>query len=213
MFEKTLAETKFITLTSFKGGVGKTTSGICLSCLLSNYGQTLLIDSDPNRSASTWASAGNLPYKVATENTATRLMAKSKFDFVVIDTPARPGETEMQELIEGCDLLLLPTTPDALSMSALALTVRSLPKSTNYQVLLTMIPPLPQRDGEDALKILQEKGISVLSRGIRLLKVYKDAAAMGLPVYEVRGGKKAWQDWTELVKLAPISELLNSVKS
>lgn len=208
-----MVETKFITLSSFKGGVGKTTSAVCLACLLSEYGQTLLIDSDPNRSASTWATAGKLPCKVATENTATRFMAKNKFDFVIIDTPARPGETEMQELIEGCDLLLLPTTPDALSMSALALTVRSLPKGTNYQVLLTMIPPPPQRDGQDALKILKEEGLSVLEHGIRLLKVYKDAAAMGLPVYDVKGGKKAWQDWIALAKLDPISELLNSVKS
>lgn len=208
-----LTETKFITLTSYKGGVGKTTSAVCLACLFSKYGQTLLIDSDPNRSATTWASFGNLPYKVATENTATRLMAKSHFNYIIIDTPARPAESEMQELVEGCDLLILPTTPDSLSMSATALTTRSLPQGTKYYILLTMIPPLPQRDGIDALQTLQEGGFSVLERGIRLLKVYKDAAASGLPVYDIRGGKKAWRDWTELAKTAPISELLNSGKS
>ncbi|WNN92099.1 ParA family protein [Gloeocapsopsis dulcis] len=207
------SSTKFITLTSFKGGVGKTTSAICLSCLFSEHGRVMLIDSDPNRSATMWASSQNLPFHVATENTATRLMAKNHFDFVVIDTPARPAEAEMQELVEGCDLLLLPTTPDSLSMKAMALTTQSLPKGTNYYVLLTMVPPPPQKDGEDAFKALHEKEYPVIKHGIKLLKVYKDAAALGLPVKSVKGGKKAWRDWIELAKLSPISELLNSVTS
>lgn len=207
------SSTKFITLTSYKGGVGKTTSAICLSCLFSNYGQVMLIDSDPNRSATAWASSGKMPFKVATENTATKLMSKTRFDFVVIDTPARPAEAEMQELVDGCDLLILPTTPDSLSMKAMALTTRTLPKETNYYILLTMVPPPPQKDGEDALKALQEKEYPVIKQGIRLLKVYKDAAALGLPVSGVKGGKKAWQDWMVLEKLRPISELLDSAIS
>ena len=36
--------------TQYKGGVGKTTSAICLATLLSNQAKTLLIDSGPNRS-------------------------------------------------------------------------------------------------------------------------------------------------------------------
>jgi chromosome partitioning protein len=205
--------TKFVTFTSYKGGVGKTTSAVCLGCLFSQYGQVLLIDSDPNRSATTWANGGQLPFQVATENTATRYLAKSHFDYVVIDTPARPAEVEMNELVEGCDLLLLPTTPDSLAISATAQTAKFLPNGTNYYILLTMIPPPPQRDGQDALKVFHENQFPVLEKGIRLLKVYKDAAALGLPVYEVKGGKKAWRDWTELTKISPISELLNSETS
>lgn len=205
--------TKFITFTSYKGGVGKTTSAVCLSCLFSQYGQVLLIDSDPNRSATTWSKSGQLPFTIATENTATRYMANTQFDFVVIDTPARPSESELQELVEGCDLLLLPTTPDSLSINATALTIKSIPKGTNYYVLLTMIPPPPQKDGQDALNVFLESGFPVLGKGIRAFKVYKEAVALGLPVYNVRGGKKVWRDWTELVKVNPISGLLNSVIS
>ena len=47
-----------ISLSSFKGGVAKTTSAICLASLFCLDGTTLVIDADPNRSATTWVSAG-----------------------------------------------------------------------------------------------------------------------------------------------------------
>ncbi|MEJ6485209.1 ParA family protein [Nostoc punctiforme UO1] len=204
---------KIITLSSYKGGVGKTTTSICLACLFSPLGETLLIDSDPNRSATTWARLGKLPFKVCSENAAPKLMGQSRFDFVIIDTPARPLESELQELADGCDLLILPSTPDSLSMDALALMTQSLPNRVNYRVLLTMIPPPPQKDGLDAFHALKENGFPVLDRGIRLLKAYKDAAALGQPIYKVKGGKIAWRDWMELAKLSPLAELLDSAKS
>ncbi|MDF5730528.1 MAG: AAA family ATPase [Rhizonema sp. PD38] len=43
-----------ISLSSFKGGVTKTTSAICcLALLFCEDGTTLVIDADPNRSATT----------------------------------------------------------------------------------------------------------------------------------------------------------------
>ena len=61
-----------ITVASFKGGVAKTTSAIHLAACLQKKGPTLLIDGDPNRSASGWAKRGNLPFKVIDERQAAR---------------------------------------------------------------------------------------------------------------------------------------------
>ena len=47
-----------VTVASFKGGVGKTTTAIHLAAFLQGYAETLLIDADPNRSAQSWASRG-----------------------------------------------------------------------------------------------------------------------------------------------------------
>jgi len=35
---------------------------------------------------------------------------------VVIDTPARPESDDLKELSKGCDLLILPTKPDIVSL-------------------------------------------------------------------------------------------------
>ena len=42
---------KIITVTGYKGGVAKSTTAIHLADYLSDFGSSLLIDSDPNRTA------------------------------------------------------------------------------------------------------------------------------------------------------------------
>lgn len=187
-----------ISLSSFKGGVSKTTSAICLASLFCDDGATLVIDADQNRSATTWARPGGLPFQVCGEKEAAKLMRTQKFEFIIFDTPARPNDAEVEDLARGCDLLIVPTPPDLLGMDAMALMAKSLPPDTNWKVLLTMIPPPPQRDGEEAMSALLTQGYPVLSRGIRFYKAYKDAVTSGVPVYKVRGGKVAWRDWTEI---------------
>ena len=189
-----------ISLSSFKGGVSKTTSAICLASLFCFDGATLVIDADPNRSASTWARPGGLPFQVCGEREAAKLMRNQSFEFIILDTPARPNDVEVEELARGCDLLIVPTPPDVLSIDAMALMAKSLPSDANWRVLLSMVPPPPQKDGIEAMEALLSQGYPVFSRGIRLYKAYKDAVASGVPVYKVRGGKVAWRDWTELKK-------------
>lgn len=187
-----------ITVTSFKGGVGKTTTAIHLACFLQEqYGKVLLIDGDPNRSCLAWSKRGSLPFMVVDERAATRHVRN--YEHIVIDTAARPEKEEIQALVEGCDLLLLPTTPDAMSIDALSLTVSALKSLgvSNYRVLLTIIPPKPTRDGEEARELLTETGLPLLSKGIRRLIVFQRAALQGLPVYDVKDAKakEAWDDY------------------
>lgn len=184
-----------ITLTQFKGGVGKTSCAICLATLLSQTGKTLLIDSDPNRSATLWSRKGKLPFTVVDDIQARKELMNGGYTDVVIDTPARPSTDEIESLASGCDLLILPSTPDPLALSALAQIVQILPQKTNYRCLLTIVPPSPQKDGAEALEALNKWGFPVFKRWIRRYKAYIRAADAGTPVKDVQGGGIAWRDW------------------
>jgi chromosome partitioning protein len=187
-----------ITIASFKGGVGKTTSAIHLACYFSLKGKTLLVDGDPNRSASGWAKRGEVPFKVVDIMQAP--MHSRNYEHVIIDTAARPSQEDIEALVEGCDLLILPTTPDALSMDALLQTVGLLKKlgSDRYRILLTAIPPKPRKTGDLAREAME--GLPLFKQGIRRYVAYEKAALDGLPVYETgdANGKIAWRDY-ELV--------------
>ncbi len=176
-----------ITVASFKGGVGKTTTAVHLAGYLENHhGPTLLVDGDPNRSASGWAERGSFPFKVIDE----RLLARyaRDYEYIVIDTEARPKEEDLKALTEGCDLLILPTTPDALALDALLLTVDTLKKlkTDQFKILLTMVPPAPSRDGDEARKMLLENNLPVFKKVIPRLVAFPKAALQGVLVKEVK---------------------------
>jgi chromosome partitioning protein len=190
-----------ITLASFKGGVAKTTSAIHLACYFSKKGSTLLVDGDPNRSATGWAKRGELPFKVVDLLQAP--MHSRNFEHVVIDTAARPSREDLEALADGCNLLVLPTTPDALAMDALLQTVDTLKiLGSRYRVLLTIIPPAPRQTGQQAREALEAEGIPLFKQGIRRFAAYEKAALEGRPVYEVkdRSSKVAWGEYQRVGK-------------
>jgi chromosome partitioning protein len=175
-----------ITLAGMKGGVAKTTSAIHLAAWLSTRGPTALIDGDPNQSATRWAARGSLPfpvigvYKAASE--------ARNFEHLVMDTKARPESDELRDLSEGCDLLVIPTTPDALALEGMMLTIEALQKlrAANYRVLLTIVPPDPIPEGREARRALGDAGVPVFDRAIRRLIAFQRAVSDGVTVDQVR---------------------------
>src|SRR5579872_6685497 len=143
-----------ISVASYKGGVGKTTTAVHLAAYFQQRGSTLLLDGDLNRSSLRWSEPGKLPFKVVDHRQAA--MHISRFQHVVVDTQARPDEADMKVLAGSCDLLVLPCTPDAISLQVLGDTVAALSKidANNWRILLTIVPPKPNRDGEEAREYL-----------------------------------------------------------
>ena len=186
-----------ITVASFKGGVGKTTTAIHLAAFFQGKGKTLLIDADPNCSALGWASRGELPFKVVDQWQAET--QSEAYEHIIIDTQARPTTEDLAALADTCDLLVLPTMPDILSLDALVLTIEYLKsiQTSQYRILITSIPPKPSRAGDEVKKLLQEADIPTFDMGIGRLAAFQKAAMQGVPVYAVKDqrAERGWQDY------------------
>ncbi|MEO0768568.1 MAG: ParA family protein [Cyanobacteria bacterium J06649_4] len=190
-----------ITLASFKGGVGKTTTAVHLSAYLQRNAPTLLVDGDPNRSAMTWANPGNLPFKTVTDVQMAKYIRK--FEHIVIDTQARPTKEDLAELSDSCDLLILPTTPKALDLDALLRTVDTLQTlEANFLVLLTIIPPRPSQAGKEAREMLAAENVPLFDTEIRRFVAFERAPLEGVIVkdYDNPRSGVAWEGYEALGK-------------
>lgn len=190
-----------ITIAGFKGGVGKTTTAIHLACYFARQSEkTLLVDGDPNRSSLSWSKRGTLPFHVCDLMAAAKV-SRGK-DHVIVDTEAHPSKDELDALAEGCDLLVLPTTADALALEAVLATVDNLQNLQSYGVLLTMVDSRKKATAEQTKAMLKRLGIPVFNQTIRRLTAYEKAALAGVPVYETgdRFGRIAWSEYESLGK-------------
>jgi len=191
-----------VTVASFKGGVGKSTTALHLAAYFQQKAPTLLVDGDLNRSALQWASQGKLPFKVVDEKQAVKFARE--FDHIVLDTPARPEPQDLKTIAEGCDLLVLPTSPDALSMAATIQMIESLKSlTTTYKMLLALIPPQPSKAGKEARISIEKAGLPIFKTGIRRLSVFQKAALEGVPVNQVKNdsyAKIAWDCYAKVGK-------------
>lgn len=217
-----------LTVTSYKGGVAKTTTALHLANIFSKSYPTLLVDGDPNRSSMRWAEKNTafiesiferpklsdsqkekakdkfeFKFTVVGEKQATRQIPK--FEVIIIDTPARPDSDDMKELSEGCDLLILPTSPDVVSLEPMIDTANDLNnmnQDVNYKALITMAPPHPNEDAKAMQQSLVGQGIPVFESFIRRTVGFTDAAFYGVSVDNVKDSKKklAGQDYQNVAK-------------
>ena len=185
----------YITVSNHKGGVGKTTTAVHLAAYLQTIGRTVLIDGDPNRSASEWAKSGKFPFTVV--DISEGAYQARNFEHVVIDTEARPGEADLEKLARGCDLLIIPTVPATLDTRATAKTLHAIHRYApdKYRVLITKAPPPPQKDAQLLRAELTREGIPIFTSEIPNLKAFEHAAAAGVLVSAITNDPRAQRAW------------------
>jgi chromosome partitioning protein len=187
-----------ITVTSYKGGVGKTTTAIHLAAYLQRLAPTMLVDGDAIRSATKWGQRGDgkgLPFKVVTH--AQMVGHIREYKHIVIDTEGNPTDDDFRDLAQNCDLLVIPAVPESVATDGLTHTLAKLNelKANRYKVLLTMVPPKPRTEGDQLRAMLIENDVPVFTAEIPRLAAFEKAAAEGVPVYAVKDHRaaRAWQ--------------------
>lgn len=190
---------KIVTITGYKGGVGKSTTAVHLATFLSEQGKTVLVDGDQNRTALAWSKRGSFPFLTVDERQALKVIATAQF--VVIDTPARPDSDDLKELSKGCDLLILPTKPDIVSLEPMLEMVKDL-GDAKYRCLLTIVAPHPSKEGMTLQEELTKGSIPVFKAMIRRTVGFEKAAMAGVSIRDVDDTrlKSAWADYVALGK-------------
>jgi chromosome partitioning protein len=200
-----------ITVASFKGGVGKTTTAIHIAEALSKHRgrRVVLGDGDLNRTTVNWFKRGqeqgiDVGFKVFDGDDDP----PADYTDLIIDTPARPEDEELIQLANSSDLMLIPTSPAPGSIEAAIGTLTRLTglPDNRYRVLLTLIPPRPSRRGERAKAALIESEIAVFKATVQRRDVFMDAELEGVTVNHMKGaaalaaaadyaavGKELWQ--------------------
>jgi chromosome partitioning protein len=194
-----------ITVVSYKGGVAKSTTAAHIAAYLQQQqGSTVLIDGDKNRSLMKWAKRGSFPYPVVDERETAKVAREYKN--VVVDTRADPEPADFEYLAKGCDLLIVPTTPDRLALDALVEIVQTLKgvAPDRYRILITRVPPKPSRTGEVARDVLKEHGLPVLEQMISNLMAFQKAADEGLIVHDVKdpNASRGWEEYRRAIEEA-----------
>ena len=184
-----------ITVSSYKGGVGKSTTSIHVAAALGLDRPTLLVDRDRHPGALKWYRKGkDWSFEaVAAAEASGELVRRYRLEGnVVVDTPAAPTPEELVSFGTRSDVVLIPTTPDALAIEALVDTVRDLRREdVLFRVVLCMVPPFPSREAARARAAFAKAKLPVLTAEVPRAAAFHHAALAGVLVRDVKDRRAA----------------------
>ena len=204
---------KVLVFCNKKGGVGKSTLTINVGAALAQNSRVLVIDADPQQSATKWNDAAPednpLPmavmgYPQEKVHQAIRKVV-DQFDYILVDTPpsSLAVSTITRSALIGADLAIVPVIPspldiwEAVSISELLEEISEVRESGGVSPLKSrlLISRHKARTvlGGEVAAALTSLNIPVFETTIREREAYKHAVLDGCSVHKVRseGGKQA----------------------
>jgi len=198
-----------IAIISQKGGVGKTTLAIHLAAAAQDTGAVaLIVDTDPQATASQWATWRKDTPPEVIDSPPPRLAAKIRqaqeqgAQWIVIDTPPH-ADSAARAAVEVADFVLIPCRPSAFDLSAIETTAKlvQLLRKPAYVVFIAG-PPNASRVYQEAGELVESYGTPPCPIQVPDRAAYRHASAEGRTVMELERAGKAAEDIRQIYKWA-----------
>jgi chromosome partitioning protein len=202
-----------------KGGVGKSTTAICVAVAAFERGaRVLLVDADPQGTVRTWGDvAAERGRKAPTVVAMGASMHKpgqlrdvaASYDATFIDCPPRHGEVQRSAMMVA-DVVVLPCGPSAADAWALAASLDVVNEARAMREELLACVVITRKLGRTALAkgaraVLEPSGLPVLRAELGSRVAYQEAlaAGMGITTYAARdaGTRETFELLDELERL------------
>lgn len=194
-----------VAVVSQKGGSGKTTLAIQLAGAADSAGRTaLIIDLDPQATASQWAAWRQDRPPVVIDSAPPRLAAKiasakeQGAEFIVVDTPPH-ADAAANAAVQAADLVLITCRPSAFDLAAIQTTANlvRLHNKPAYVVFTAGNPHAP-RTLEEATELVKDFGVPCCPHALPDRAAFRHAAAEGKTAAEFEPLGKAGKDASNL---------------
>jgi len=209
-----------VAVCSQKGGVGKTVTAIGLaSCTAEAGGKALVVDVDPQRSATDLTSAMKDPgYDVVPETDPRQLSAVPSlrsYDLVLVDCPGSlEGRRVLEEILSATDFAVIPYDHEPPSWQPTINTVRYVTeRAVPAAVLLNNLDPrLGAAQIMDAWRSLDAAGVRSFATFIRQYRAWPNALRAGVTINQYRGkyARNAQEDLARVHR--ELGKLLEAVR-
>ena len=200
---------RIVAIVSQKGGAGKTTLAIHLAAAATRAGQvSLVIDTDPQASASQWAEWRQGASPEVIDSAPPRIAAKidaaitKGAELIVIDTPPHAA-LSASKAVECADLVLIPCRPSAFDLAAMRTTIRLVELLARpAYVVFTAGPPNAPLIYADARELVTGFGAQTCPVILPDRAAYRHAVAGGRTVFDTDPDTKAAREIEQLHKWA-----------
>lgn len=218
-----------VVIASSKGGAGKSTTAVLLGTVLAHKGVPVtMLDCDPNRSLSIWATAGELPDNIQalsdiTESSIVKTIKQNDVDGAVVIVDLEGVASRMvSRAISQADLVLIPMRAKTLdakigsqSLQLIAEEEEAIDRKIAHSVVFTMTSASIRSKQQSGIEAsFREAGIDIIEPPLMERTAFSSLFEFGGNLYtmEKQGNMAAAIDNAEAFAMAVYKRLTEALR-